>query len=578
MKNLKVGTRLALGFGIILSCLIAVSFATYSNLKAIERKASHTLNESLPFTLLAEQMVLDAVQVQQYLTDASATHDREVLKEAEAHYHAFLKGVAEFREMYTEEGFQKGLAELDLIVDRFEAFHNVGLKMTEAYITQGREAGNEIMNEFDVTSLALADAIRVFRDEQVAEIQESNAAILGETQHTEVLLLTISTIALLLGVFITLFITRSISVPLNKIVRMIQAIGQGDLGSRLNMDQKDEIGALAVSLDAFAENMQEEVLTAFNYLSAGNFTFTANGVIKEPLAETNRSLTELVSQIVGASDVVNIGSQTVSESSTVMSQGASEQAASAEEAAASVEEMTATIRQNAANAKETESLALKVSANAREGGEAVDKTVSAMKQIADKISIVEEIARQTNLLALNAAIEAARAGEQGKGFAVVAAEVRKLAERSQVAAAEINELSVNSVEVADKAGQLINTMVPDIEKTTDLIQEISAACNEQESGADQINQSIQRLDNIIQTNASSAEEITSTAEELSGQADQMQTLVSKFVVAGGVQQSIAPPEQTSAPSTKTQRKIAAPIITSEISGAQDSMDSEFERF
>jgi methyl-accepting chemotaxis protein len=211
-----------------------------------------------------------------------------------------------------------------------------------------------------------------------------------------------------------------------------------------------------------------------------------------------------------------------------MSQGASEQAASAEEASASMEEMASNIRQNADNAQETERIALKSAQDARGGGEAVKETVAAMKKIAQKIGIIEEISRQTDLLALNAAIEAARAGEYGKGFAVVASEVRKLAERSQKAAAEINDLSGSSVDVAERAGHMLDQLVPDIEKTAELVQEISAACNEQDSGAEQINKAIQQLDQVIQQNASASEEMASTSEELSttsdGLADQAEHL------------------------------------------------------
>ncbi|WP_235264124.1 methyl-accepting chemotaxis protein, partial [Geoalkalibacter ferrihydriticus] len=206
------------------------------------------------------------------------------------------------------------------------------------------------------------------------------------------------------------------------------------------------------------------------------------------------------------------------------------QAAAAEEASSSMEQMAANIRQNADNAMQTEKIAAKSAQDARQGGEAVGKTVTAMKQIADKISIVEEIARQTNLLALNAAIEAARAGEHGKGFAVVAAEVRKLAERSQTAAAEISDLSGSSVEIAEQAGKMLTQMVPDIQKTAELVQEIAAASKEQDAGAEQVNKAIQQLDQVIQQNASASEEMASTSEELSSQAEQLQQAIAYFKV------------------------------------------------
>ena len=192
--------------------------------------------------------------------------------------------------------------------------------------------------------------------------------------------------------------------------------------------------------------------------------------------------------------------------------------------------MTSSIRQNVDNALETEKIALEAAENAKHSGQSVQDTVKAMKVIADKISIIEEIARQTNLLALNAAIEAARAGEHGKGFAVVAAEVRKLAERSQVAASEINELSISSVDIAEKAGALLEIMVPNIQKTAELVQEISAASREQDAGSAQIAMSIQGLDTVIQQNSSSSEEMASAADELHNQAEQLHEMVSRFTV------------------------------------------------
>jgi len=238
-----------------------------------------------------------------------------------------------------------------------------------------------------------------------------------------------------------------------------------------------------------------------------------------------RSIRAVVQEVMSASDNVAAGSQQMSSSAEEMSQGATEQAAAAEEASSSMEEMTANIRQNADNALQTEKIAIQSASDAQESGEAVAKTVKAMREIAGKISIIEEIARQTNLLALNAAIEAARAGEHGKGFAVVASEVRKLAERSQIAAGEISQLSSSSVEVADRAGVMLANMLPNIQKTAELVQEITAACREQDAGAEQINKAIQQLDQVIQQNASAAEEMSSTAEELSSQADQLQSSI-----------------------------------------------------
>ncbi|OQW99791.1 MAG: hypothetical protein BWK80_62530 [Desulfobacteraceae bacterium IS3] len=229
-----------------------------------------------------------------------------------------------------------------------------------------------------------------------------------------------------------------------------------------------------------------------------------------------------------AADNVASDSRQLNFNAQRLAQGATEQASSAEEVSASMEEMVSSIRQNADNAYETEKIALKSAEEARECGNAVSKTVTAMKEIAEKISIIEEIARQTNLLALNAAIEAARAGESGRGFAVVAAEVRKLAERSQKAAAEIGRLSETSVGIAETAGEMLTRLVPNIQKTAELVQEISMANREQNSGAEQINNAVQLLDQVIQQNASAAEDMASTSEKLAKQAQQLRRTIQFF--------------------------------------------------
>jgi len=226
-----------------------------------------------------------------------------------------------------------------------------------------------------------------------------------------------------------------------------------------------------------------------------------------------------------AVDGVDLGSQQISTSSTQMAEGASEQAANVEEVSSSIEELSASIRQNADNAGQTEKIASKSANDAKEGGQAVSQTVSAMKTISEKVLIIQDIARQTNLLSLNAAIEAARAGEHGRGFAVVANEVQKLAERSQTSAREIEDLSRSSVAIAESAGTMLQQLVPDIQKTADLVTEINAASAEQSSGTAQINQAVQQLNSVVQQNASSAEELAATAQELASQSTRMREAV-----------------------------------------------------
>ncbi|WP_035244289.1 methyl-accepting chemotaxis protein [Desulfonatronovibrio hydrogenovorans] len=355
-------------------------------------------------------------------------------------------------------------------------------------------------------------------------------------------------LALVLGVVLT----RAITAPVAKGVTFSQNMSQGDMTSALDVDQKDEIGVLARAMNQMRDKLREVVV-----------------------------------EVKTASENVSAGSEELASSSEQMSQGATEQAASVEEVSSSMEQMAANIRQNTDNASQTEKIANQAAKDAEQGGKVVFEAVDAMKQIADKISIIEEIARQTNLLALNAAIEAARAGEAGKGFAVVASEVRKLAERSQTAAAEIIDLSGSSVDVAERAGDMLKKIVPDIQKTAELVQEISAASREQNSGVEQINQAIQQLDQVIQQNASAAEEMSSTAEELSSQAEQMQATMAFFRIgdeAGfsgpktrrmSVKKNVAP--KVSKAALKEGKDSRDKRFALDM-GAEDDLDKDFEKF
>jgi methyl-accepting chemotaxis protein len=241
-------------------------------------------------------------------------------------------------------------------------------------------------------------------------------------------------------------------------------------------------------------------------------------------------LRDVVANVKSAAENLAFGSQQLSSGSEEMSQGASQQAAASEEASSSMEEMAANIQQNADNAFQAEKIAIQAALDAQTSGKAVQDTVAAMQQIASKILVIDEIARQTNLLSLNASIEAARAGEHGKGFAVVATEIRLLAQQARVSANEIQDLTTQSVAIAERTGQLLIKLVPDIQKTSELVQEINAASKEQRSGTDQINRAIVQLDEVIQHNASASEEIAATAEEMAAQAEYLQQTMAFFTI------------------------------------------------
>lgn len=346
----------------------------------------------------------------------------------------------------------------------------------------------------------ILEKITQFNIDAAKQISDDNTA----TFNTATLIMVVIVIfGLITSLSLGLLLARSITKPLGYAVRLSGLIAAGDLQQVVDADylrRKDEVGDLAKSLGAMTEKLHtivENIQDISGQLAQGS----------EGLSQSAQQMSE--------------GVEAISSSATLMSQSATEQAASAEEVSSSIEEMSANIRQNADYSSQTEKIAQKSSEDAQAGGKAVAETVQAMRLIASKINIIEEIARNTNLLALNAAIEAARAGEAGKGFAVVASEVRKLAERSQASAAEIASISKNSVEVADRAGQLIDGILPSIRKTAELVQEISVASREQNEGSEQISKAVMQLDTVIQQNASASEELSSTTEELSSQAQQV---------------------------------------------------------
>ncbi|WP_419786968.1 methyl-accepting chemotaxis protein [Pseudodesulfovibrio sp.] len=487
----------------------------------------------------ANRMIKLFLQIRMDVLNYALDHDAESLQLVESTMKKLQESVVNIKGRFNNpqnikqlEAVEKGLA---FYADQFSNF---------AGFVEDQYKAEEVM----VSSARKADEIcRAARANQKGKMLDQMAS-------ANLWSIVTTSIALLLGIVAAYFLTKAITGPVNMGVRFAERMAGGDFTRTLDIDQKDEIGVLAGALNDMVVRLR--------------------GV---------------VSEVGGATDNIAAGSEELSASAQSLSQGATEQASAIEEVSSSMEEMAANISQNAENARQTEHLANKASADAKESGEAVNQTVEAMRSIAEKISIIEEIARQTNLLALNAAIEAARAGEHGKGFAVVAAEVRKLAERSGTAAGEISELSSNSVAVAEKAGSMLGELVPDIEKTAALVQEITAASNEQNAGASQINSAIGQLDTVIQQNASASEEMASTSEELSSQGEQLQSTMGFFkvdAIDGGSSSRgrVTVKRRTAAalPAGGTSKKSSSASVKADPVGIDMDMGNdgseEFERF
>ncbi|MBF0679952.1 MAG: MCP four helix bundle domain-containing protein [Devosia sp.] len=419
------------------------------------------------------------------------------------------------------------------------------------------EANTIISSEVEPLQRQATTILRTVVDANTQQATGSVAQANALYEQSRMLLIALLIGTVVIAAIAGTWIVTSISRALTAAVRLANDVADGDLNATANIRGDDEVGDLIKALNAMTAKLRE-----------------------------------VVAEVTAATRNVAAGSQEMSATAEQLSQGATEQASSTEEASASMEEMAATIKQSADNATQTEKIARQSAADAIASGDAVNSAVVAMQTIAEKIMVVQEIARQTDLLALNAAVEAARAGEHGRGFAVVASEVRKLAERSQAAAAEISTLSGTTVKAAQSAGDMLSKLVPDIQRTAELVEEISAGSREQNAGAAQINTAIQQLDKVTQQNTSAAEEMSSTAEELASQAEQLQSAISYFRLDASAQIISAPAANKSArqdlraavmaSAPHMQKAAKKPKSSSggfdlDLEDGSDALDAEFSR-
>ncbi|WP_414899991.1 methyl-accepting chemotaxis protein [Rhizobium cremeum] len=541
--------KLALAFGFMVLMLLVAS--SYGIMSLADSKSN--MDEVIEGTVVR----LDKIQQLNAISLTIVRAQKNMIlaatpEEVKKYIDLSLEEQATFNQMFEEMASTASAAtrdywqQLRVAIDKFEAsdrrIHqlvSVGntAEASRMSANEGRDAANELTKK-------LEEGVQMNRD----RLQEAKASADAEYQSTRMLLVSLSVIAVIIASVTAFWIALGISAGLRKITHVAEAVAIGDLNQSVEIKTNDEIKDLVDTINRMTGNLKEMAGVA-DQISNGDLTVTPKpqsekDMLGFALLRMVERLRGVVADALSASDNVSSGSQELSASSEQLSQGATEQAASAEEASASMEQMAANIKQNADNAAQTEKIARQSAKDAEASGDAVNRAVAAMRTIAEKISIVQEIARQTDLLALNAAVEAARAGEHGKGFAVVASEVRKLAERSQSAAAEISAMSGETVQSAQDAGEMLNRLVPDIRKTAELVAEISAACREQDIGASQINEAIQQLDKVTQQNAGASEEMSATSEELAAQAEELQTSIAFFKVDGA--------------STRTTQKSAAP--------------------
>ena len=638
MKNWKIGTRIAAGFAAVILIAITLGVFAYIKVGTIERSSTQIAANSLPSVYLVGQIqngIRKEYGIVLEFISSTGRNEMETL-EAEVRDTRAANGVrrAEYQKLITTDKqralFEALMAARSGYLSTCDEIRRTSRLGTSEARRQASELTARQLRPLEQKYLEAAD--NLIASNQAAAGEDSQKVQGAVASARTGVLLGIGA-ASLVAICISWFIVRSISRPLQTAVSLVDKVAEGDLSHTVEVHSSDELGEMLAAMNRMVANLKgtahiasriaegdlgvepkalsekdtlgqaligmvhnlQAAAQVATSLSEGDLTVQARviserDVFGHALSKMLQNLRKTVSEVAAAASNVASGSEQMSSTAQQLSQGASEQAAAAEESTSSMEEMAASVQQNADNARQTDKIASKAAEDARASGDAVAQTVGAMKQVAEKISIIEEIARKTDLLALNAAVEAARAGEHGKGFAVVASEVRKLAERSQTAAAEITRLTVDGVNTADGAGLLLSKLVPDIQKTAELVREIAAASAEQSTGAAQVNKAIQQLDQVIQQNSAASEEMASTSEELSSQAEVMQSSIAFFRIDDAQayrlqKQSQRPPARSNpdrhpvrASLSNLQRAIKPAGTTIELdadSGGPDTADHDF---
>ena len=593
--NLKVATRLTLGFGAVVTLLLIISIVSVLRLATVHQSSVTIMDDLYPKVMLAEEIEKGALNngrlVRSALLARTPADTEKVWHEVDQSRDA---NTERMKKMETLIDSAKGKELFKTVTERRLALAPMFDRLRDLSTSDKAKAADYLASDFVGANNAFIAATEEVTKHQANRMDEANANGAEVYSSTRLLVVVLATGAILVALIVGFLIIRNLQKVLggepSYAADVMKKVAIGDFTVNVVTREGDTSSLLYTTKHMVTSAGQSinDVVRVMAALATGDLTQkidrTYDGSFEEMKTYVNNTvakLSEVVAEVNGGAEALASASEEVSATAQSLSQASSEQAAGVEETSASMEQMTASITQTSENAKVTDGMATKAAQEATEGGDAVRETVGAMKQIAQKIGIIDDIAYQTNLLALNAAIEAARAGEHGKGFAVVAAEVRKLAERSQIAAQEIGTVATSSVELAEKAGRLLDTIVPNIKKTSDLVQEITAASAEQTSGVGQINAAVTQMSQTTQQNAASSEELAATSEEMSSQAEQLQSTMSFFKLGGGS----APFKRVAKPAAAKRTSRAAPrpsgaSLAGEIAlaGAELPDESHFSRF